>query len=86
MKRFGLIGAGGYIAPRHLKAVKETGNQLVVAPLISMIPLELWTATSRMQNFTEFEQFEAFLRTRSFLVVSLITSQFARRIISTCPI
>lgn len=31
MKRFGLIGAGGYIAPRHLKAIKETGNELVVA-------------------------------------------------------
>jgi len=28
---FGLIGAGGYIAPRHLKAIKETGNQLVAA-------------------------------------------------------
>ena len=28
---FGLIGAGGYIAPRHLKAIKETGNSLVAA-------------------------------------------------------
>jgi UDP-N-acetyl-2-amino-2-deoxyglucuronate dehydrogenase len=28
---FGLIGAGGYIAPKHLKAIKETGNQLVAA-------------------------------------------------------
>ena len=31
MKKFGLIGAAGYIAPRHLKAIKETGNQLIVA-------------------------------------------------------
>lgn len=31
MKKFALIGAGGYIAPRHLKAIKETGNTLVVA-------------------------------------------------------
>ena len=31
MKRFALIGAGGYIAPRHLKAIKDTGNDLVVA-------------------------------------------------------
>lgn len=29
--RFGLIGAAGYIAPRHMKAIKETGNELVVA-------------------------------------------------------
>ncbi len=31
MKRFALIGVGGYIAPRHLKAIKETGNILVAA-------------------------------------------------------
>jgi UDP-N-acetyl-2-amino-2-deoxyglucuronate dehydrogenase len=28
---FGLIGAGGYIAPRHMKAIKETGHKLVAA-------------------------------------------------------
>ncbi len=26
MKNFALIGAAGYIAPRHMKAVKETGK------------------------------------------------------------
>ena len=31
MKSFGLIGAAGFIAPRHLKAIKETGNTLVAA-------------------------------------------------------
>ncbi|WP_457563912.1 Gfo/Idh/MocA family protein [Caminibacter pacificus] len=31
MKRFALIGAAGYIAPRHLKAIKDTGNELVAA-------------------------------------------------------
>lgn len=31
MKNFSLIGAAGYIAPRHLKAIKETGNNLVSA-------------------------------------------------------
>lgn len=31
MKRFALIGAAGFIAPRHLKAIKETGNTLVAA-------------------------------------------------------
>ena len=31
MKNFALIGASGYIAPRHMKAIKETGNNLVVA-------------------------------------------------------
>jgi UDP-N-acetyl-2-amino-2-deoxyglucuronate dehydrogenase len=31
MKNFALTGAAGYIAPRHLKAIKETGNKLVAA-------------------------------------------------------
>ena len=31
MKRFALIGAAGYIAPRHMRAIKETGNDLVAA-------------------------------------------------------
>ena len=29
MKNFALIGAAGYIAPRHLNAIKDTGNNLV---------------------------------------------------------
>ncbi len=31
MKNFALIGAGGYIAPRHMRAIKDTGNQLLTA-------------------------------------------------------
>lgn len=31
MKNFAMIGAAGYIAPRHMKAIKETGNNLVAA-------------------------------------------------------
>lgn len=31
MKKFALIGAAGYIADRHMKAIKETGNKLVCA-------------------------------------------------------
>lgn len=31
MKNFALIGAGGYIAPRHMKAIKDTGNNLLAA-------------------------------------------------------
>jgi UDP-N-acetyl-2-amino-2-deoxyglucuronate dehydrogenase len=31
MKNFALIGAAGYIAPRHMKAIKDTGNNLVAA-------------------------------------------------------
>lgn len=31
MKNFALVGAAGYVAPRHMKAIKETGNDLLVA-------------------------------------------------------
>ena len=31
MKKFAIIGIGGYVAIRHLRAIKETGNDLLVA-------------------------------------------------------
>lgn len=31
IKRFGLLGAAGYIAPRHIQAIKDTGNTLLTA-------------------------------------------------------
>lgn len=31
MKNFALFGVAGYVAPRHLRAIKETGNRLVAA-------------------------------------------------------
>lgn len=31
MKNFALLGVGGFVAPRHLKAIKDTGNQLLSA-------------------------------------------------------
>ncbi|MBC7886169.1 MAG: oxidoreductase, partial [Saprospiraceae bacterium] len=31
MKNFALIGAAGYIAPRHMMAIRDTGHDLVAA-------------------------------------------------------
>jgi len=31
MKNFALVGAAGFIAERHMKAIKETGNQIIAA-------------------------------------------------------
>ena len=48
MKKFGLIGTAGYIAPRHLKAIKETGHELIVAiesPRVHRRPVCLSQAT-----------------------------------------
>ncbi|MCU0230046.1 MAG: oxidoreductase, partial [Acidobacteria bacterium] len=31
MSNFAIIGAGGFVAPRHLAAIRDTGNRLVAA-------------------------------------------------------
>lgn len=58
MKNFVLIGVGGYIAPRHLQAIKDTGNRLLAA-------LDKHDSVGVMDSyfpeayfFTEFERFD----------------------------
>lgn len=61
MKNFALIGAAGFIAPRHMKAIKETGNNLVAS-------LDRFDCVGIMDSyfpdadfFTEFERFDRHL-------------------------
>lgn len=61
MKRFGLIGAAGYIAPRHLRAIRDTKNELVVALDVNDSVGILDSYFPDAEFFTEFEQFEAFI-------------------------
>ncbi len=58
MKNFVLIGAAGYIAPRHMKAIKETGNNLLAAldPHDSVGVLDQYFPEADF--FTEFERFD----------------------------
>jgi UDP-N-acetyl-2-amino-2-deoxyglucuronate dehydrogenase len=58
MKNFALIGAAGYIAPRHLKAIKDTNNNLLCA-------LDKFDSVGIMDSyfpnanfFVEFERFD----------------------------
>ena len=58
MKNFALIGVAGFIAPRHLQAIKDTGNNLVAA-------LDKFDSVGIMDSyfpqadfFTEFERFD----------------------------
>jgi UDP-N-acetyl-2-amino-2-deoxyglucuronate dehydrogenase len=61
MKRFALIGAAGYIAPRHLKAIKETGN-ILVASLDKHDNVGILDAYFPSADFfTEFERFDRHL-------------------------
>ena len=61
MKNFALIGAAGYIAPRHLKAIHDTGNRLVAAtdPNDSVGVLDRYFTGARF--FTEIERFDRFI-------------------------
>lgn len=59
MKRFALIGAAGYIAPRHMMAIKATSNDLVAAMDINDSVGILDSHFPAAEFFTEFEQFES---------------------------
>jgi UDP-N-acetyl-2-amino-2-deoxyglucuronate dehydrogenase len=57
-KNFGIIGVAGYIAVRHLNAIKETGNNLLAS-------LDRFDSVGRIDNFfpesdffVEFERFD----------------------------
>lgn len=58
MKNFALIGAAGYVSPRHMKAIKATGNILVAAldPNDSVGIIDSYFPDADF--FTEFERFD----------------------------
>jgi UDP-N-acetyl-2-amino-2-deoxyglucuronate dehydrogenase len=60
-KNFAVIGVGGYIAPRHLRAIRDTGNQLVAAvdPKDSVGLLDQYSFDVKF--FTEIERFDRHL-------------------------
>lgn len=57
-KRFALVGAAGYIAPRHMTAIRDTGNDLVAAldPNDSVGIIDSYFPQAHF--FTEFERFD----------------------------
>lgn len=57
-KNFALIGAAGYIAPRHMKAIKDTNNNLIAAmdPSDSVGIIDSYFPNAHF--FTEFERFD----------------------------
>jgi UDP-N-acetyl-2-amino-2-deoxyglucuronate dehydrogenase len=58
MKNFALIGAGGYIAPRHMRAIKDTGNNLIAALDKHDSVGILDSYFPEADFFTEFERFD----------------------------
>ena len=60
-QNFAILGVAGFIAPKHLKAIKETNNNLVAAldPQDSVGVLDNYFPQSAF--FTEYERFDRFL-------------------------
>lgn len=61
MRNFALMGAAGFVAPRHLRAIRDTGNRLVAAvdPSDSVGALDQYSSDVRF--FTEVERFDRYL-------------------------
>ncbi len=57
MKNFALIGAAGYIAPRHMRAIKDLGHNLAVAYDINDSVGIIDSISPQSEFFTEFERF-----------------------------
>lgn len=60
MKRFALIGSAGYIADRHMKAIKETGNDLVCASDRFDVMGRIDSYFPEAEFFLEFEKLEQY--------------------------
>lgn len=60
-RNFALIGAAGYVAPRHMEAIRDTGHvlQAAVDPNDSVGVLDRYFPTARF--FTEIERFDRYL-------------------------
>ncbi|HEU0296194.1 MAG TPA: Gfo/Idh/MocA family oxidoreductase [Anaerolineales bacterium] len=60
-KNFAIVGVGGYIAPRHLRAIRDTGNRLIAAadPKDSVGILDQYDFNVKF--FTEIERFDRHL-------------------------
>ncbi len=60
-RNFALVGVGGYIAPRHLSAIRDTGNHLIAAvdPKDSVGILDQYDFNVKF--FTEIERFDRHL-------------------------
>ena len=61
VKNFAILGVGGFVAPRHLQAIRDTGNQLIAAldPFDSVGILDRYFHNVRF--FTEIERFDRHL-------------------------
>ena len=63
MKNFALVGAAGYIAPRHMRAIKDLGHRLTVAYDVNDSVGIIDSVAPQAEFFTQFERFQEFAHT-----------------------
>lgn len=63
MKNFALVGAAGYIAPRHMRAIVDTGHRLAVAYDVNDSVGIIDSIAPQAEFFTQFECFQEHAQT-----------------------
>ena len=72
-KKFAIIGVGGYIAPRHLEAIKDLGGTLVAAYDKNDSVGIMDRYFPDCQFYTDFERFESFISENKVDFISICT-------------
>lgn len=81
MKNFALIGSAGYIAERHMQAIKETGNQIIVTTDVFDVMGRIDSFFPNAEFFLDFKRFEQFIKnqnetTQSIDYISICSPNF----------
>ena len=76
MKKFAVIGAAGYIAPRHLKAIKDLGHEITSAYDINDSVGIIDSISPDSEFFTEFERFFHHAYTQNLDYISVCSPNY----------
>ena len=79
MKEFALIGAAGYIAERHLKAIKETNNNLLVATDEFDVMGRIDSYFPQADFFLDFDNFKQYIHKNPVHYTSICSPNFLHR-------
>lgn len=76
MKKFALIGAAGYIAERHIRAIKETNNELTVATDAFDVMGRIDAFFPQAEFFLDFNKFKNYIAQNPVDFTSICSPNF----------
>lgn len=76
MKKFSLIGSAGYIAERHLRAIKETNNHLIAATDKFDVMGRMDSYFPNAEFFLDFDKYLAFINTQEIDYTSICSPNY----------